>query len=111
MYMHKDSLLATPPPVPIPDRHELPPLNAFVRPTLSDAWHVNKTFKASCELWAIVIDFLPLYYNGKEQEDMDFAPLTGRVKDIYKALLAWMNKLPEELKTTQDAFPHILNLQ
>jgi hypothetical protein len=59
----------------------------------------------------MVKEFLPLYYNDSEPEDIDTESLMERVTRIYQQLLMWKGSLPEELASSQDALPHIRNLQ
>lgn len=105
MYMHRDSLLKTPPPVPPPELHRSPCFNS------EDQWHASTTFKAACDLWLIVNDFLPLYYNSDGPEDVDTRSLAGTVTRIYERLLTWRESLLPELKNSQHPLPHILNLR
>lgn len=107
--MHKDSLLKTPPPVAIPECCVTTPTTPTA--SLNDAWHVTQTFKASCELWVIVKDFLPLYYNGDEPEDIDTRGLMGSIIRIHERLLTWVDNLPSALKSGPEALPHVINLQ
>lgn len=110
MYMHKESLLTEAPPVAIPDVAR--PSFSDNPPPNGDRWHIIKTFRASCELWMIVKDWLPLYYNGNgEPGDLDTESLMGVVTRIYHRLEAWKGSLPEELENSQDALPHVLILQ
>lgn len=108
---HREALLSTPPPVPIPEIH-LPSRQATIQhQSLADSWHVGKAFQAYCRLWVIVGDFLPLYYNGDEPEDLDIKSLLPKVSDIWQRLVSWQDSLSTDLKSTPDALPHILNLQ
>lgn len=107
--MHKESPIKNPPPVPIP---EIVSPSPQIRALPLQRYHerIGKTFKASCELWIIVNDFLPLYYH-EEAEDIDLELLLEDIKRIYQRLLAWTDSLPTELSRCEDALPFVLNLQ
>ncbi|KAL1297735.1 hypothetical protein AAFC00_006274 [Neodothiora populina] len=108
MYMHRDSLIRTPPPVPIPGVY--PMLESVPVPVFRDSWQLSETFDAACRLWVIVKDLLPLYYKEDEPIQAETNGLTEAVVLLHRRLQDWGDSLPQKVRMTEDALPHIVNL-
>jgi hypothetical protein len=100
----------SPPPVPILETDNLKPWFAYPLPFIAQPGYFGKTVKASCELWVIAKDILPVYYGG-EAKSISFAAVVHEVKRIYHRLLVWSNSMPNELQRSVNAPPHVLMMQ
>ncbi|KAG9664673.1 hypothetical protein KCV03_g9970, partial [Aureobasidium melanogenum] len=107
LWMRRDMTAKSPPPVPILETDNLKPWFAYPLPFIARPGYFGKTVKASCELWVIAKDILPVYYGG-EAKSISFAAVVHEVKRIYHRLLAWSNSMPNELQRSVNAPPHVL---
>lgn len=108
--MHKEPPVKHPPPVPIPVMDNLKPWVAYPQPLSLQPGYLGNTFEASCKLWEIVNDLLPMYYNAEAEDVLPMA-LIDEVKRTYHRLLIWSDTLPNELRRSAHAPPHVLILQ